>query len=112
MLDKNDDKKKIRGQALTAARQKVGAKKNLIDITDREWEAIQNGAISTNVLTQIVNNSDLDKLKERATPRTKKTLTPAKMSLAKAKLNAGYTMAEVAESLGISPSTLSKAVNG
>lgn len=107
-----DDKKKIRGQALTAARQKVGAKKNLIDITDREWEAIQNGAVSTNVLTQIVNNSDLDKLKERATPRTKKTLTSTKVSLAKAKLNAGYTMAEVAESLGISPSTLSKAING
>ena len=107
-----DDKKKIRGQALTKAREKVGAKKAMVDITDREWEAIQSGAVSNNVLTQILNNTDVDKLKERATPRQNKGLTSSKVSLAKAKIKAGYTLAEVAESLGVSPSTLQRALEG
>ena len=108
----DDDKKKIRGQALTKAREKVGAKKAMVEITDREWEAIQSGAVSNNVLTQILNNTDVDKLKERATPRQNKGLTSSKVSLAKAKIKAGYTLAEVAESLGVSPSTLQRALEG
>lgn len=108
----DDDIRKIRGQALNSAREKVGAKKSIINITDREWEAIQAGAISTNVLTQIVNNADQDQLKELATPRTRKGLTSSKVALAKSKLKAGYTMAEVADSLGVPVSTLSKEVNG
>lgn len=60
-MDK-DDIKKLKNQALTQARLQTGASKKarLVDITDREWEAIQSGAISTNKLSQIIQNSDLD----------------------------------------------------
>ncbi len=105
-----DDLKTIKGQALVEARLRVGAKKQRIDITPREWEAIQAGAISNNVLTKIINNTDLDKLKQLATPRTAITMTPAKLSKAKLMLNSGYTQSEVAEALGVSVSTLIKSL--
>lgn len=42
--------KKVSQQALVRARNEVGAKRTPIKMTDREWEAIQAGAISENVL--------------------------------------------------------------
>lgn len=104
------DIKKIKGQALVEARTRTGAKKQKIEITDREWEAIQAGAISTNTLTQILNNTDLDKVKRLATPRTSTSMTAAKLNKARSMLNSGYTQAEVADALGISTSTLSNAL--
>lgn len=106
----NDALKKIRGQAITEARSRVGAHKNLVDITDKEWEAIQAGAISTNKLIQILNNSDLDRVKQLATPRTTTTMTPSKIAKAKAMLENGASRSDVADALGISVSTLDKAL--
>ena len=108
-MDK-DDEKKLRGRELTRARKLVGAGKQRIDISDKEWEAIQAGAISTNALTKIINNTDLDKVKQLATPRTTLVMNPAKIALAKARVAAGNSLSDVADSLGISVSTLSKAI--
>lgn len=104
------DQKKIRGQALEEARHRMGAKKQKIEITDKEWEAIQVGAVSTNTLHKILLNTDLDKLKQRATPRTSKGVSPARLSRAKSMLDNSYTLAEVADALGISKSTLESAL--
>lgn len=98
--------KKIKGLALVEARNRMGAKKQRIDITPREWEAIQAGAISNNFLDSILRNTDLDRVKELATPRESKAMSPAKIALAKARIASGYTQSEVADSLGISTSTL------
>jgi hypothetical protein len=104
------DLKKIKGQALAEARSRTNAKKQRIDITNKEWEAIQAGAISANTLTQILNNTDLDKVKQLATPRTMSSLTPAKQSKAKAMLASGYTQSEVADALGVSTQAIAKLV--
>ena len=104
----NDKKKKIRGQALQDARQMVGASKRKILITDREWEAIQAGAISNNKLMDILNNSDTDKLKERAMPRDTRTLSDAKIARLKSYAASGYSLKEIAEAVGVSPSTVAK----
>lgn len=100
--------KKISQQALSASRLKVGAKRQLIDITDREWEAIQSGAVSENVLTQILNHTDIDKIRERATPKQRKTLSESKISKIKAMRSSGYTTLEIAEAVGVSSSTIAK----
>ena len=106
------DLTKIKGQALNAARDRVGiGKKSSIDITQEEWNAIQAGAISTNKLAQILDNTNLDRIKELATPRTARGLTPTKLARAKAMLEAGYTRADVAAALGVSTSTLYSALN-
>lgn len=103
--------KKANQQALTAARNSVGAKREPILITDREWEAIQAGAISENRLTQIINNVDTDKLRQRATPRATTTLSSAKVNKISSMNASGYTTAEIAEALGVSASTVSKYLN-
>lgn len=103
--------KKANQQALTAARNSVGAKREPILITDREWEAIQAGAISENRLTQIINNVDTDKLRQRATPRATTTLSSAKVNKIVSMNASGYTTAEIAEALGVSASTVSKYLN-
>lgn len=105
-----DKIKKVKGQCLEEARYRVGAKKTLIDPTDRQWEAIQAGAVSSNKLEEILKNCDIDKIKQRAMPRTPKGLTPAKISTARLRLDRGYTPDEVAKSLGISVSTLYRAL--
>lgn len=100
--------------AITNARAAVGAsgRENRIEITDREWEAIQAGAISDNKLTQILRYSDTDKLRERATPRATTQLSPAKQSKIRAMIASGYTLGEVADALGCSSSTVSKYLKG
>lgn len=105
-----DDLKKIKGQALTEARTRTGAKKPHIDITDDEWKAIQLGAITNNTLTQILLNTDVDALKSRALPRTKYKMTDAKISRARSMAQLGYTQAEIAGALGVSTSTLQEAI--
>ena len=100
--------KKASQQALTAARTTVGASRETISISDREWEAIQAGAISENRLTQIINNVDIDTLRQRATPRSTTVLSTAKVSKIASMSASGYSTAEIAEALGVSTSTVNK----
>lgn len=109
---KPGDIKKAGQQALTKYRSSVGAKRNPIKITDKEWEAIQAGAISENVLTKILNNTDVDNLRERATPRSTSTLSQAKVNKIKAMRNSNYTLQEIAKALGVSTSTVSSYLKG
>ena len=104
------DLKKVKGQALATARDRVGAKKNQIVVTDAEWRAIQHGAISSSKLRQILDNADSDRIRTLATPRAATVMTPSKLAIAKARLASGYTQAEIADSLGIPVSTLNTAL--
>ena len=108
-----DEIKKASQIALNDARVSVGAsgKETRIKITDKEWEAIQAGAISDNKLSQILRYSDVDELRKRATPKTTTQLSTAKINKIKAMKSTGYTIAEIAESLGISTSAVSKYLN-
>ena len=107
-----DQLKKIKFQELDRYRERVGAKKNRIEITPRQWEAIQAGAVSHSRLTQILNNADLDIVRELATPRPAPLMSPAKTQRAQSLLKSGATRAEVARQLGVSLTTLDLATNG
>ena len=105
--------KKISQQALSEAREQVGSKREPVKISDREWEAIQSGAISPTKLKQIIDNSDLDRLRELATPRSNKNaISPAKENKIKAMIASGYTNAEIADAIGVSSSTVAKYIKG
>lgn len=104
--------KKASQQALAQARSSVGAKRSNIEITDKEWEAIQAGAISENKLTQILNNTNTDTIRQRATPRASTALSTAKQNRIAALSASGYSTSEIAEALGVSSSTVSKYLNG
>lgn len=107
----NEHLKKLKGQEIARARIKVGAKKETIKITDREWEAIQNGAISGSKLMSIIDNSDLNHLKKLATPRTTATVSTSKVNRIKALASRDCTISEIADALNLSPSTVSKILN-
>lgn len=107
---KPGDIKKASQQALTKYRNQVGSvarSTRSIKITDKEWAAIQAGAISENVLKKILNNTDVDSLRERATPRSTTTLSQAKINRIKSLSASNYTASEIAKKLGVSASTVS-----
>ena len=110
-LDKPQEKK-LKFQALTEARNRTGAKKQLIVIEPKEWEAIQAGAISNHRLTEILRHADMDAVRDLATPKSAIKMTSAKTKRAETMLALGYTRAEVAEALGVSVSTLDLATEG
>lgn len=105
-----DEKKRLKQQALAGARNKVGKKPYTIDITPREWDAIQSGAISKSMQKDIIDGANIDQVKKYATPKQQKTMTSANIAKARALLAAGHTQAEVAKQLGVSVSTISKNV--
>lgn len=102
--------KKAGAMALEEARLRLGAKKEAVVFTDREWEAVQNNAISTNVLNSLLANAKAEHVKELATPRTRTVMTDAKIARAKALMANGHTMAEIADQLGIPASTIDSAL--
>ena len=104
----SEEIKKANQQALTAARAQVGAERRPIVISDREWEAIQAGAISENKLTQILNYVDIDSLRQRATPRATTALSDAKIAKIAAMSSSGYSTSDIAEAIGVSTSTVVK----
>lgn len=108
----SDDLKKLKGRCLTEARLQTGASKQQIKIEPKEWEAIQAGAISTNKLKSIVQNSDLDVLKQLAMPREMRGVTPAQESRIKVLESRGYTLAEIADAVGVSTGTITNILQG
>ena len=113
---KPGDVKKISQQALTKYRQEVDTtsrKDRSIKITDRQWEAIQAGAISETKLNDILKNTDVDVLRERATPRTSgNSLSTAQVNRMKRLADSNYTLSEIASKMNVSPTTVTKYLKG
>lgn len=115
VLTDKGDIKKAEQRALSKYREDVGAvsrQKRNIDISDRQWEAIQAGAISEHQLRQILANTDTGKLRERATPRATTNLSTAKVNQIKSLSNSNYTLEQIADKLNISKSVVSKYLKG
>lgn len=111
-IDKKEIKK-ISSVEMQRARDSVGAsgRKSKVTFTDKEWEAVQAGAISDNMLTKFLNSSDSDEIVKRAMPKTTSVMSSAKMSKAKAMLRSGYTYKEIAQACGVAESTVYSALN-
>lgn len=105
--------KKISSVEMQRARDSVGAsgRKSKVTFTDKEWEAVQAGAISDNMLTKFLDSSDSDEIVKRAMPKTATVMSSAKMSKAKAMLRSGYTYKEIAQACGVPESTVYSAMN-
>lgn len=111
----SDKLKRLRMQALNSSRALFGADKKAVQITitENEWKAIQANAISATKQREIFDNCDSDYLKKLATPKINgKQLTTAKIARIKSMKNSGYTMQEIADDLGVSTSTVSRALKG
>lgn len=107
-----DQLKKLKQQAIAAARVRTGADgaSSRITIEPDEWKAIQSGAVSTKMLTDIIRFSDSDRLKQLATPKKEDAISLSTANRAKGMLKNGRTYAEVADALGVSVSTIQNLV--
>lgn len=107
----DDAIRRLKYQSLREARARVGADKVDIVLSDREWEAIQAGAVSAHRLKDIMRYSNMDRIQELAMPKRKVLMTGTKINRAKAMLAGGATQAEVARALGVSLTTLKDSLN-
>lgn len=106
-----EEVKKIRQLALYEYRNRTGAGKDRIHISQSEWNAIQAGAISPTKLEKILLNTDVDNIKALAMPKDAPKMTSAKMIRAQSMMALGYTQAEVADALGVGLTTLKVSLN-
>lgn len=105
---KKDEIKKLKNRELLKAREEVGAERHEIKISDRQWEAIQAGAISDNQLMEILNHANADRVRELATPRATKELSSGKIARIQALKASGYTNEQIASAVGCSATTVRK----
>lgn len=106
--DDKDELKKLRQQALKGARLRTGAdgKGTRVDVTPREWEAIEANAISKSTLEEILLHTDMDKIRDYAMPKDSKRLSNARIARIRALAASNYDTSEIAADLGISTSTV------
>ena len=102
--------KKVRRQALAEARSRTGAGKKPFSITPQEWRAIQEGAVSQAALNKVLELADESVVRELATPRAQPKISSSMVSRAKAMSSRGKTAAEIAEALGISTTSVHRAL--
>ena len=99
---------KERQRALTDARQIVGASRKPILFNERTWKAVQSGAISDSKLSEILKYADMKNVKQFALPKQSRELSAAQKSKIRAMRAAGYTLADIAQAVGCSKSTITK----
>ena len=107
----DDQKSKVRRQALDMGRLRVGGKRPSVTFTEKEWEAVQNNAISPTRLTDLIKYADSDEVKKLAMPKKTTALSSSEASLAKALIKSGHSYEEVAKRFGVSRSTIQR-LNG
>ena len=99
-------KKKIAQDEIETWRANFGAKRNPIEITDKEWEAIQSGALHNTTFSRILKYADTGELRKRATPKPSRELSDAQKNRIQAMAASGYTNEEIASALNISRSSV------
>ena len=105
----DEQKTKQLQRLMTQARYQVGLTKRMtLEITPKEWEAIQAGAIGSTKLAKMLGRADLDVIKSYATPRNSRALTASQINRIKSMAASGKGNAEIAEALGINVSTVIK----
>lgn len=93
--------KKLKGRTLNEKRLVTGALKKRVKFTDREWEAIQAGAVHESFLSDILRNADSKQVKQLSMPREKPTMSSGRRSRIKQMLDLGYSQADVADMMDI-----------
>jgi len=102
--------KKIKQRALEEARVELGVIGGdyAFNITNREWEAIQSGAIPKSMLSTILNYADSTMIKQLAMPRESVVVPDSVQTKISTFYDKGYTPAQIAEQLHLSKSTVYK----
>lgn len=110
-LDK-DDLKKLKNQCLAEARFNAGASPIRPNLTPKQWQAIENHAISGTKAEYIIKKMQSKDVLSYALPKEGSKLSDAKIALIKAYGRQGSSISEIAEEMGVSTSTVQKYLMG
>ena len=109
-----DQLKRLQNECIAGARLSIGAKKPTIEITPKQWAAIDAGAVSSSILTEIINNTSLDTIRNytmpRQTQRSRVSYTDECLIRSMA-ARPGVTQSEIADAMGLSTSTINAILN-
>lgn len=104
-----DATKKLKSQCLSEARVACNAKSVKVEITPKEWEAIEHRAVSGTVIEELIKKADNASIMKYALPKSDTSkLSSAKQARIRAMARSGETTKDIADELGISPSTVQK----
>lgn len=106
----SDDRRKIRGQELDQARKICGANKTRVKFTERQWEAINKGAVPPSILSDLLKNADKENYMSLALPK-QNSISDAKKQRIQQLFDKGWSYEEIAESVGVSTSSVSNVIN-
>lgn len=107
--DADKDKiKKEQQKLMNFARLNAGAGKELIKVTENEWKAIQAHAVAPTTLRKILNNADMDIIRDFAFPKNDRAISTTQVSRINSLASMGFTNAEIAEHMNLSVSTINK----
>ena len=101
-------RKKVEQIEIERARVEVGSKSQRFALSEKEYEAIEAGAMSGNKIRQVLRYVDNKDFAEHTRPKTTKPLSNAQIARIENLKRSGYTNAEIADSLRVSESTITK----
>lgn len=116
LLDDKDKFKKVKAVALAEGRAMYNARRKPISFTPRQWEAINAGAVSSTLFSEIIRSADAETLRKLALPQS----TGPKLSASeknhikllanqtKADGSKAYTLSQLAKKFGVSTSVISQ----
>lgn len=113
---KNDDEelRKLKSQAINGARNRFGGGRKKLELTEKEWEAVNAGAVGKTDIGKIAQYMDGRKLKQQVMSREGRQRTPAEKAALENRINSiknlGYSNEEIAAQLNISVSTVQNAL--
>ena len=93
--------KKLKGRTLNEKRKVTGALKKRVVFTDKEWEAVQAGAVHDSFLKDLLRNADSKQVKQLSMPRNKTTISSARRNRIEQMLTLGYTQSDIASMMDI-----------
>lgn len=103
-----EQKKRLKNECIAGARLTVGAKKPTIQISPKEWKAIDAGAISSSTLVDILANTSLDTIRSYTMPRPslRSRVSYTDECLIKSYKDRDIPVSQIAELMGLSSSTI------
>lgn len=106
--ENKDTLKKIKTQAMVSARASLGISREdrTIDITPKEWEAIQARALSSTKIREILKYSDTSKLQDYALPKNFERFSSAEKARINAYYKNGFSLQDIADSVAKSASAV------
>lgn len=107
----DEELKKLKGQALTAARNRTGALKERVTFSSRQIEAINKGAVSDTKLSELLKHADSEKYRQAFMPKTFK-VSASTANVVQSLIRNGWSIEQIVDAGYASKETIRQVRSG